>query len=197
MLRISRKPTTRRIEIYLENLEQFFNSMDPSPFHEKDLDDDAEEFIVSWAEEFQLNDPIVLVIHLSRYPTNIDPQQVVEKAVHNHFAYKVRLNRLQFKRLLREGRISLLIGSLFLGTCLLTSHLLQFAETNALGEAVRESLTIVGWVEMWRQMETFFYEWWPLLRSRRMYENLSHACVEIRRRKVTWVTSAESASMSC
>ena len=182
MFRRSKRVAPRRIEIYLENLEQFFNSMDPSPFHEKDLDDDAEEFIVSWAEEFQFNDPIVLVIHLSRYPTNIDPQQVVEKAVHNHFAYKVRLNRLQFKRLLREGRISLLIGSLFLGTCLLTSHLLQFAETNALGEVVRESLTIGGWVAMWRPMEIFLYEWWPLLRSRRMYENLSRTGVEIRRR---------------
>jgi hypothetical protein len=96
-IRGSGSGTLSRIEIYLENLDQFFNSMDPSPFHEKDLDDDAEEFIVSWAEEFQFNDPIVLVIHLSRYPTNIDPQQVVEKAVHNHFAYKVRLNRLQFK----------------------------------------------------------------------------------------------------
>jgi len=182
MFRRSKRLTPRRIEIYLENLDQFFNSMDPSPFHEKDLDDDAEEFIVSWAEEFQFNDPIVLVIHLSRYPTNIDPQQVVEKAVHNHFAYKVRLNRLQFKRLLREGRISLLIGSLFLGTCLLTSHLLQFAETNALGEVVRESLTIGGWVAMWRPMEIFLYEWWPLLHSRRMYENLSCMRVEIRRR---------------
>jgi hypothetical protein len=94
MFRRSKTVAPGRIEIYLENLEQFFNSMDPSPFHEKDLDDNAEEFIVSWAEEFQFNDPIVLVIHLSRYPTNIDPQQVVEKAVHNHFAYKVRLNRL-------------------------------------------------------------------------------------------------------
>jgi hypothetical protein len=101
MLRISRKSASRRIEIYLENLEQLFNSMDPSPFHEKDLDDDAEEFIVSWAEEFQVHDPIVLVIYLSQYPTEIDPQQVVEKAVHNHFHYKVRLNHLQFKRLLR------------------------------------------------------------------------------------------------
>src|SRR5260370_12045551 len=171
MLRISRKPTTRRIEIYLENLEQFFNSMDPSPFHEKDLDDDAEEFIVSWAEEFQLNDPIFVVIHLSRYPTEIDPQQVVEKAVHNHFAYKVRLNRLQFKRLLREGRISLLIGSLFLGTCLLTSHLLQFAETNALGEVVRESLTIGAWVPMWPPMKIFLSKCRPLLRPMRLYKN--------------------------
>jgi len=182
MFRRSKRLTPRRIEIYLENLEQFFNSMDPSPFHEKDLDDDAEEFIVSWAEEFLVNDPIVLAIHLSRYPTNIDPQQVVEKAVHNHFSYKVRLNRLQFKRLLREGRISLLIGSLFLGTCLLTSHLLQFAETNALGEVVRESLTIGGWVAMWRPMEIFLYAWWPLLRPGRIYENMSHMRVEVRRR---------------
>src|SRR5260221_6722124 len=183
MFRKSKRLTPRRIEIYLDNREQFFNSIDPSPFHEKGRDDDAEEFIVSWAEEFQLNDPIVLVIHLSRYPTEIDPQQVVERAVHNHSAYKVRLNRLQFKRLLGEGRISLLIGSLFLGTCLLTSHLLQFAETNALGEVIRESLTIGGWVAMWRPMETFLYEWWPLLRSRRMYENLTDAVVEIPRRK--------------
>jgi len=107
MFRRSKRPTTHRIEIYLENLDQLFNSMDPSPFHEKDLDEDAEEFILSWAEEYPVHDPIVLVVHLRRYPTDTDPQQVVERAVHNHFAYKARLNRLQFRRLLREGRISL------------------------------------------------------------------------------------------
>ncbi|HEY4783460.1 MAG TPA: hypothetical protein VIH54_16705 [Chthoniobacterales bacterium] len=31
MFRRSKRLTPRRIEIYLENLEQFFNSMDPSP----------------------------------------------------------------------------------------------------------------------------------------------------------------------
>ena len=48
---------------------------------------------------------------------------------------------------------SLLIGSLFLGTCLLISHLLQFVETNALVGVLRESLTIGGWVAMWRPMD--------------------------------------------
>ena len=28
--------------------------MDPSPFHEKDLDHDAEEFTVSWPQEYHL-----------------------------------------------------------------------------------------------------------------------------------------------
>ena len=36
-----------RIEISLKSIDQLFNSMDPSPFHEKDLDRDAEEFIMS------------------------------------------------------------------------------------------------------------------------------------------------------
>ena len=97
--------TTHRIEIYLNDLSQLFNSMDPSPFHEKDLDDDAEEFTVSWAQEYPVRDPIILAISLNQYPSSTDAQQLVEKAIHNHFAYKARLNRLQFKRLLWEGRI--------------------------------------------------------------------------------------------
>ena len=38
------------ISLKLRDVHQLFNSMDPSPFIEKDLDDDAEEFIVGWAE---------------------------------------------------------------------------------------------------------------------------------------------------
>src|SRR5438309_11067022 len=37
------------IRLKLHDLAQLFNSMDPSPFIEKDLDAGAEEFIVSWA----------------------------------------------------------------------------------------------------------------------------------------------------
>jgi hypothetical protein len=33
------------ISLNLRDVNQLFNSMDPSPFIEKDLDDDAEEFI--------------------------------------------------------------------------------------------------------------------------------------------------------
>ena len=37
------------IEIQIEEIAQLFHSLDPFPFREKDLDKDAEEFIVSWA----------------------------------------------------------------------------------------------------------------------------------------------------
>jgi hypothetical protein len=48
----SHKRQHHRIEVFVDRIEQLFNSMDPSPFQERDLDDDAEEFIVSWAQEF-------------------------------------------------------------------------------------------------------------------------------------------------
>lgn len=37
------------IELRLRTVDQLFNTMDPSPFHERDLDDDAADFILSWA----------------------------------------------------------------------------------------------------------------------------------------------------
>ncbi len=46
------------IELELHDLNQLFNSMDPSPFNAKDLDHDAEEFIVSWAQEYPLNQSV-------------------------------------------------------------------------------------------------------------------------------------------
>ncbi len=42
------------LKLKLRDMNQLFNSMDPFPFIEKDLDDDAEEFIVSWRTSFQL-----------------------------------------------------------------------------------------------------------------------------------------------
>ncbi len=99
--------------------------MDPSPFHERDLDDDAEEFIVGWAREFPRRDPISLVVHVNQLPAHGDPQHLLEAAVHNYFAYRAKLNRLEFRYLLKQGRISLMIGLAFLAACMLMSQLLR------------------------------------------------------------------------
>ena len=59
-------PPHHRIEISLREAGQLFNSMDPSPFHEKDLDHDAEEFIESRVSEYHREEPVSLVIHLQQ-----------------------------------------------------------------------------------------------------------------------------------
>jgi hypothetical protein len=52
------------IEIRLGRPQQLFNSFDPSPFHERDLDEDAEAYIVDSVDEFPLQKRLRLIIHL-------------------------------------------------------------------------------------------------------------------------------------
>ena len=166
------------IKLKLRDMNQLFNSMDPSPFIEKDLDDDAEEFIVSWAQEFSPNAPIKLRIYLDHSSAE-DPKELIRTAVHNHFAHRAKITHLEFKRLLKQGRTSLLIGLLFLAACLLLSKMLLGNESGTWAAIVRESLTIAGWVAMWRPMQIYLYDWWPLLRRSRVYAKLSQMPVEL------------------
>jgi hypothetical protein len=76
----------------------------------------------------------------------------------------------------------LLIGGLFLAACLFASQVLFGQAAGTFLSVARESLTIAGWVAMWRPMEIFLYEWWPLRRRWRVYEKMSHMKVEVRKR---------------
>jgi hypothetical protein len=174
-----RKRTPQRIEIFVDRIEQLFNSMDPSPFHEKDLDHDAEEFIVSWAREYPRSDRFMLIVHVNQAPDRFS-QELVEEAVRNYFAYRARLNAMEFKRLLKQGRISLFIGLFFLAGCFLLREILFHRTDQALFRFARESLTIAGWVAMWRPMQIFLYDWWPLRHLGKIYEMLSRMPVELR-----------------
>jgi len=170
-----------RIEIKLRDLNQLFNTMDPSPFLEKDLDADAEEFIVNWAREFPLAEPVVLTIHVSQSDPVQRPDAQIEKAVQNYFRYRAELSFMELRRLMRDGRISLVIGLAFLALCLSIAGLLSGNEERTLRDIAREGLTIAGWVAMWRPIEIYLYDWWPVLRRSKVFEKLSTMKVEILR----------------
>ena len=167
------------IELKLRDVSQLFNSMDPSPFQEKDLDQDAEDFIVSWAREYPRNAPLTLRVHLTEKPSGGDPKPLIEQAIHHFFAYKAELNRLEFSQLMKEGRLSMLIGLVFLASCLgLAEVLSPFG--NVLIRTLKEGLLIVGWVAMWRPLEIYLYRWWPVRRIGKIYEKMRHMNVEVR-----------------
>lgn len=167
------------IRVHLRDVNQLFNSMDPSPFQEKDLDQDAEEFIVSWAQEYPRKDPIELIIHLDREPELPDACKTVTDSIHHYFAYRAKLNWLEFKRLMKQGQTSLLIGLLFLGACLIGVEFLRYHQPGTFLAFVRESLTIAGWVAMWRPMEIYLYEWWPLRRKGQIFEKMARMPVHL------------------
>jgi hypothetical protein len=152
--------------------------MDPSPFIEKDLDDKAEEFIVGWALEFPRDAPVKLLVHLEQWPAQ-DPKDLIRQAVHNHFAHKAELTNLEFRRLMKQGRTSLVIGLSCLATCLVASNMLLHGDAATWASILREGLTITGWVAMWRPMQIYLYDWWPVRRRSRIYSKLSHMPVEV------------------
>ncbi len=155
------EPKRGRIEVRLRELAQLFNSMDPSPFLDRDLDADAEEFIIGWAREHPADHEFDLVIHLAT-PPPLDRAAGVEEAVRHYFAMRAQMKGREFRRLMRLGRTTLLVGLVFLVSCLLLAGIGTKWWTGAFGAIVREGLTIAGWVAMWRPIQIYLYDWWPL-----------------------------------
>lgn len=168
------------IEVHIGELNQLFNAMDPAPFRERDLDPNAEEFIVGWARELHHDRPLALVVHLDREPATPEAATVLKGAVRTFFEERARVTRLKLRQLFRTGRLSLTIGLLFLAASVLTGDLIANAlSASRFAGVFRESLLIGGWVAMWRPLEIFLYDWWPIRREARLYDRLAAMPVRI------------------
>jgi hypothetical protein len=102
------------IEVRVRDIDRLFNTIDPSPFRDRDLDRDAEEYIVSNARELPSKVPLALVVYLEQPIDRHDDNRVLADAIRLHFARRVQTKRWELRQLLRRGRISLVIGLLFL-----------------------------------------------------------------------------------
>jgi hypothetical protein len=173
-------PNSDVIDVHVSELIQIFNSLDPSPFHEKDLDDDADEFIVGWAREFPRDKPLALRVHLDKPSVAPEMANALRAAVHGFYARRSTVAVQRLRELFRVGRTSLAIGLVFLGACLVAGN--QVTKTwgdSGVAAIVRESLLIGGWVAMWRPLEIFLYGWVPVRRDRQLYDRLSTMAVRI------------------
>jgi len=168
------------IEVYVRELDQLFDSMDPAPFHEKDLDRSAHEYIVSTAKELPAGAPTALVVYLAQ-PTGLSAEaKILEQAIRVYFARRSGLARQQLRERLRRGWISLMIGLILLVSSVLVGELVaRRMGVGPLATVLRESLLIGGWVAMWRPMDFFLYEWWVMRRELQIYERLSQVAVRI------------------
>ena len=167
------------LRLSLRNVAQLFNSLDPSPFYEKDLDGDAEHFLVSWAGELHPHADLRLTLFLREAPPEPEPERWIAQAIHHYFAERARLQRAELLGLLRQGRVSLVIGLGFLVACLALAQLLARGE-GTLAPMLRESLLITGWVAMWRPIQIFLHDWWPLWSRERLYRRLARMPVALR-----------------
>jgi hypothetical protein len=137
-----------KIEISLNRLSQLFNSFDPSPFRERDLDQDAEDYIVGSVEEIWHHRPLRLVIHLPADQVPEPDGLSLTDAVHNFFAYREAHERRRLRLLFRDGRIALAIGLTFLFCCVALREVISSLEHNAASDIFGEGLLIIGWSDV-------------------------------------------------
>lgn len=80
---------------------------------------------------------------------------------------------------MRRGRFSLAVGLMFLTACLGLSEVVAELGYGTVAEIIRESLTIGGWVAMWRPLEIYLYDLWPMRDELHLLQRLTRMRVEL------------------
>jgi hypothetical protein len=163
----------------VSELKQLFNAIDPSPFRERDLDPNAEEFITGRAKEASPSATFGLAVYLERSAGLPNEPAELREAVHEFFRHRAELSRRRMRELLHRGRTSLVIGVCALGVSIAAGNLIGQFFTNHIAQVLQESLLIGGWVAMWGPMEIFLYDWWPIRAEATLADRLSVMPVRI------------------
>jgi hypothetical protein len=166
------------LELRLADAQHLFDTMDPAPFRERDLDPKAATYIVEWAQEQPTRTPLALVVHLGS--SDVGAAVPLDDAVHEYFRRRAVATRRRLRKLFRTGRISLFIGLAFLSVAIVVGEFIGGAFSKArYGRLIEESLVIGGWVALWHPLGIFLYDWWPIGAEARLYDRLSSMKVSV------------------
>ena len=168
------------LELQVGEMRQLFNAMDPAPFRERDLDPQAVAYILDWGREVPAGRPLGLAVSLSREPATAEQAGMLRDAVDAYFRQRAVATRRQLRRLFRVGRVSLLIGLAFLGCALMLGELVAgLVSKESYSSIIKESFVIGGWVALWRPLEIFLYDWWPIRAEARLQDRLAEMDVRV------------------
>lgn len=173
-------PPDGPIELKIREIGQLFQSLDPLPFRERDLDAAVEEYVVARARELGGARPIRILVHLPTGELRREEAGHIADAIRNYFGYRAEVARWDLRELFGRGRASLAIGLTVLALCvILGAELSSRVGEGYAGRFFGEGLIILGWVANWRPVEIFLYDWWPLIRRRRLLERLAQATIDL------------------
>ena len=122
-----------------------FDTLDPMPFREKDLDREAEDYIVGWARELPRQAPIRIMVHMPASEASGDHAQMLGQAAGRYFGYRADTLTKDLKELFRVGRYSLCVGLAVLTLCITSVRLMMRSDwSEEFGALLSEGLIILG-----------------------------------------------------
>lgn len=162
------------IEVTLSSVLQLFNTFDPAPFHEKELNTAAESYIVDIVRDFPSATEFRIVIYLPDALAVSPEAQEIPAAIRHHFRYRALMQDLVFRDRWRYGRFTILVGLTFLAIAIMASHAVaSHFPTSSVAQLAATALEIAGWVAMWEPVTVHLYQLWPIIRQKRVYEKIA------------------------
>jgi hypothetical protein len=164
------------VTVHVRHLGQLFNSLDPSPFWDRDLDGAAAAFIEDEFRDKRSAATWHLHVHtLEGAELAPDLQAAVER-------YYQRMGASARMKLRENRRIAGMVLLAGIGIFLLCMTLRQLlgGMLASVPRMLDEGLIILAWIALWRPAEALVYEWIPLYRTRRLYERLAGIRVTVR-----------------
>jgi hypothetical protein len=151
------------------------NSLDPSPFWDRDLDRAAAEFIEDEFSDKKSSGVWHLHVH-----THAGTQSArdLQMAVENYYGRLAASARRALREHMWMTELALLGGIAIFLACMGARTLLKGA-LGILPPILGEGLIILAWLALWRPAESLVYGWIPLYRKRRLFERLADVRVSL------------------
>lgn len=170
--RYRRREGKRLIEVRIKNPLQLFDAKDPAPFRERELDDDFVEYIVSSAQEFSISTPLKVVIYIGEPEGSELNREAILEAIHSFFIFEIELKKRKLKQFLKRAQAVFAIGLFILAVCVSAAQSIVVPQPPGAIGILREGVVIFGWVSIWKPIEFFLYDWYPLFEEIRFYKKL-------------------------
>jgi len=121
-----------------------------------------------------------LFVYLSRELATPENTVLLLDAVHSYFRQRAAATRRKLRQLFRVGRVSLAIGLAFLaGAIVLGEFIAGLVGETSYGGIIEETFVIGGWVALWRPLEIFLYDWWPIRAEAKLLDRLGEMDVRV------------------
>ena len=130
----------RWIEVRVKTAQQLFDSLDPAPFYDRDLDDDFVEYIISAAKECPHGTPLKFVIYIEEREKIELPLNSIQDAIHTFLSYQADRQNGDLKSFMKKAQVFFLIGLSILAICLAIAQNIPKLQPPGAVEIFREGI---------------------------------------------------------
>lgn len=160
------------VSIKISSWDDVFDSWDPESQSLGRLDHDWLQYVLARMEHLPSRDRIRLVLQADSKQLSQHSAQLVSDGIRHGLEKRREILTRRLRDNFKMGRKTFALGILILIFFMTLSVLSQRLNLGSFQELFHEGFMIIGWVALWRPVETLLYDWWPIVAERKNVRRL-------------------------